>query len=77
MGSVILRTVRTSGECPIKSTLAAASVTDVFCSGDSSDVPESDPAQPNVERDMTEDLLGAGASFPDDAPQTDLILEVK
>lgn len=53
------------------------SVTDVFCSDDSSDVPESDPAQPNVERDMTEDLLGAGASFPDDAPQTDLILEVK
>jgi hypothetical protein len=54
-------------------------VTDGVCSDNSPDVHggEVDTAQPDIERDIAEDLLGIGASFPDDALHIDPALEVE
>lgn len=55
------------------------SLTDGVCSDNSLDVHggEDDTAQPDAERDITEDLLGIGASFPNDSLHIDFVLEVE
>lgn len=55
------------------------SVTDGICSDSSLDVHDGDvdTALYYIERDITQDLLGLGACFPESAPPIGLILEVE